>query len=85
MCWPKGAECEGRAAFHRRSESRVTTILDKELKRRIAVDGVDYTVVKIGEGNPKAGMEKPVYYCDQVIAPSGATFYTADDYLGAIV
>ena len=58
MCWPKGAECEGRAAFHRRSESRVTTILDKELKRRIAVDGVDYTVAIDAEGIRLIGIGK---------------------------
>jgi glucose/arabinose dehydrogenase len=42
--------------------------------------GVDYSGLKIGEGQAKAGMEQPVYYWDPVIAPSGATFYTGDAY-----
>ena len=40
--------------------------------------GVDYSGARIGEGTAKEGMEQPVYYWDPVIAPSGATFYTAD-------
>lgn len=38
--------------------------------------GTHYTLLKIGEGTAKAGMEQPVYYWDPVIAPSGMTFYT---------
>jgi aldose sugar dehydrogenase len=40
--------------------------------------GVDYSGAKIGVGTAQAGMEQPVYYWDPVIAPSGATFYSAD-------
>lgn len=40
--------------------------------------GVDYSGARIGEGTAKPGLEQPVYYWDPVIAPSGATFYTAD-------
>lgn len=42
--------------------------------------GRDYTGFKIGEGTEKAGMEQPVYYWDPVIAPSGAMFYTGDQF-----
>ena len=40
--------------------------------------GRDYSGAKIGEGTAKDGMEQPIYYWDPSIAPSGATFYTAD-------
>jgi glucose/arabinose dehydrogenase len=40
--------------------------------------GVDYSGARIGVGTSRPGMEQPVYYWDPVIAPSGATFYTAD-------
>jgi aldose sugar dehydrogenase len=40
--------------------------------------GVDYSGARIGVGTARAGMEQPVYYWDPVIAPSGATFYSAD-------
>lgn len=41
--------------------------------------GVNYDGSPIGQGlTARAGMEQPVYYWDPVIAPSGATFYTAD-------
>jgi len=42
--------------------------------------GVDYSGAKIGEGTAKTGMEQPVYYWDPVIAPSGMTFYTGDEF-----
>ncbi|MGH8531045.1 MAG: PQQ-dependent sugar dehydrogenase [Nevskiales bacterium] len=42
--------------------------------------GRDYTGFKIGEGTEKEGMEQPVYYWDPVIAPSGALFYTGDQF-----
>ncbi|HEX6091023.1 MAG TPA: PQQ-dependent sugar dehydrogenase [Gemmatimonadales bacterium] len=44
--------------------------------------GVDYSGMRIGEGNAKEGMEQPVYYWDPVIAPSGMTFYTGDAFPG---
>ena len=44
--------------------------------------GTDYSGLKIGIGTERAGLEQPVYYWDPVIAPSGATFYTADRYPG---
>ena len=40
--------------------------------------GRDYSMLKIGEGTQKAGMEQPVYYWDPSIAPSGAAFYTGE-------
>jgi aldose sugar dehydrogenase len=40
--------------------------------------GVDYSGARIGVSTARAGMEQPVYYWDPVIAPSGATFYSAD-------
>lgn len=41
--------------------------------------GVNYDGSPIGQGlTANAEMEQPVYYWDPVIAPSGATFYTAD-------
>ena len=40
--------------------------------------GVDYSGARIGVGTARPGMEQPIYYWDPVIAPSGATFYTAD-------
>jgi glucose/arabinose dehydrogenase len=40
--------------------------------------GTHYSLLKIGEGTAKAGMEQPVYYWDPVIAPSGMTFYTGN-------
>jgi glucose/arabinose dehydrogenase len=40
--------------------------------------GIDYSGAKIGVGTSRPGMEQPVYYWDPVIAPSGATFYTAN-------
>jgi aldose sugar dehydrogenase len=42
--------------------------------------GVHYSGAKIGEGTAKPGMEQPVYYWDPVIAPSGMTFYTGDEF-----
>ncbi len=44
--------------------------------------GVDYSGIRIGEGTAKEGMEQPVYYWDPVIAPSGMTFYTGDEFPG---
>jgi glucose/arabinose dehydrogenase len=38
--------------------------------------GRDYTMLPIGEGSAKAGMEQPVYYWDPSIATSGLAFYT---------
>ncbi len=40
--------------------------------------GRDYSGAKIGVGTARDGLEQPVYYWDPSIAPSGATFYTAD-------
>jgi aldose sugar dehydrogenase len=40
--------------------------------------GRNYEGTKIGVGTHKEGMEQPRYYWDPSIAPSGATFYTAD-------
>ena len=40
--------------------------------------GRDYSMLKIGEGTQKAGLEQPVYYWDPSIAPSGAAFYTGE-------
>jgi glucose/arabinose dehydrogenase len=42
--------------------------------------GVHYSGAKIGEGTVKPGMEQPIYYWDPVIAPSGMTFYTGDEF-----
>jgi glucose/arabinose dehydrogenase len=39
--------------------------------------GIDYSGARIGIGTAAPGMEQPIYYWDPVIAPSGATFYTA--------
>ncbi len=44
--------------------------------------GTHYTLLKIGEGTAKPGMEQPVYYWDPVIAPSGMTIYTGDLFAG---
>ncbi len=38
--------------------------------------GVDYSGARIGDGTAKEGLEKPLYYWDPSIAPSGAAFYT---------
>jgi len=40
--------------------------------------GRDYTLLPIGEGTAKEGMEQPVYYWDPSIAPSGLTVYDGD-------
>ena len=40
--------------------------------------GTHYSLLKIGEGTQKKGMEQPVYYWDPVIAPSGMVIYTGD-------
>ena len=42
--------------------------------------GADYSGAKIGVGTAQEGMEQPVYYWDPVIAPSGAIFYTGDQF-----
>lgn len=45
----------------------------------VVVHGIDYPGATIGEGiTDKAGMEKPLYYWDPVIAPSGLAFYTGN-------
>jgi glucose/arabinose dehydrogenase len=44
--------------------------------------GTHYTLLKIGEGTAKPGMEQPVYYWDPVIAPSGMTVYTGELFAG---
>jgi len=44
--------------------------------------GTHYTLLKIGEGTAKPGMEQPVYYWDPVIAPSGLAIYTGDLFAG---
>ena len=38
--------------------------------------GRDYTMLPIGEGTEKPGLEQPIYYWDPSIAPSGMAFYT---------
>jgi glucose/arabinose dehydrogenase len=40
--------------------------------------GRDYTMLSIGEGTAKPGLEQPIYYWDPSIAPSGMAFYTGD-------
>ena len=40
--------------------------------------GRDYSMLPIGEGSAKAGMEQPVYYWDPSIATSGLAFYTGE-------
>ncbi len=40
--------------------------------------GRDYTMLPIGEGTAKPGLEQPIYYWDPSIAPSGMAFYTGD-------
>ncbi|MFT0862272.1 PQQ-dependent sugar dehydrogenase [Ancylobacter sp. G4_0304] len=40
--------------------------------------GRDYSMLPIGEGTHKDGMEQPVRYWDPSFAPSGLAFYTAD-------
>jgi glucose/arabinose dehydrogenase len=42
--------------------------------------GVDYSGAKIGVGTAQEGMEQPIYYWDPVIAPSGAMFYSGDQF-----
>jgi glucose/arabinose dehydrogenase len=44
--------------------------------------GTHYTLLKIGEGTAKPGMEQPVYYWDPVIAPSGMAVYTGELFAG---
>ncbi|MPZ77796.1 MAG: PQQ-dependent sugar dehydrogenase [Deltaproteobacteria bacterium] len=44
--------------------------------------GRHYSLLPIGEGTAKEGMEQPVYYWDPVIAPSGMVFYTGDLFAG---
>ncbi|HKY09084.1 MAG TPA: PQQ-dependent sugar dehydrogenase [Candidatus Binatia bacterium] len=44
--------------------------------------GTHYSMLKIGEGTAKAGMEQPVYFWDPVIAPSGMEVYTGDLFSG---
>jgi len=38
--------------------------------------GRDYTLLPIGEGTAKPGLEQPIYHWDPSIAPSGMAFYT---------
>lgn len=38
--------------------------------------GREYSMLPIGEGQAKEGMQQPVYYWDPSIAPSGLAFYT---------
>ncbi len=44
--------------------------------------GREYSMLPIGEGSAKPGMEQPLHYWDPSIAPSGMTFVTADTYPG---
>jgi glucose/arabinose dehydrogenase len=44
--------------------------------------GREYSMLAIGEGTVKDGMEQPVHYWDPSIAPSGMTFVTSDTYPG---
>ncbi|HEX8356569.1 MAG TPA: PQQ-dependent sugar dehydrogenase [Segetibacter sp.] len=42
--------------------------------------GLEYSGQKVGAGlTQQEGMEQPVYYWDPILAPSGMTFYTAND------
>lgn len=38
--------------------------------------GRDYSMLPIGEGTSKPGLEQPIHYWDPSIAPSGMAFYT---------
>lgn len=40
--------------------------------------GRDYTLLRIGEGTHKPGMEQPLHYWDPSIAPSGLAFYIGE-------
>lgn len=40
--------------------------------------GVDYSGAPLGERQPPAGMQAPTHAFEETVAPSGATFYTAD-------
>jgi aldose sugar dehydrogenase len=42
--------------------------------------GTEYSGGKVGEGTSKAGMEQPVYFWDETVAPSGMAFYSGDKY-----
>jgi aldose sugar dehydrogenase len=44
--------------------------------------GVEYSGGKVGEGTAKEGMEQPLHYWQETIAPSGMTFYAGDRYPG---
>jgi glucose/arabinose dehydrogenase len=44
--------------------------------------GTHYSLLPIGEGTAKPGMEQPVYYWDPVIAPSGMAIYTGSLFTG---
>jgi glucose/arabinose dehydrogenase len=44
--------------------------------------GREYSMLAIGDGTVKDGMEQPVHYWDPSIAPSGMTFVTSDTYPG---
>ena len=44
--------------------------------------GSEYSMLPVGEGTAKDGMEQPVHYWDPSIAPSGMTFVTSDTYPG---
>ncbi len=44
--------------------------------------GREYSMLPIGEGTAKAGMEQPVHYWDPSIAPSGMTFVSGEAYPG---
>lgn len=44
--------------------------------------GREYSMLPVGEGAAKDGMEQPVHYWDPSIAPSGMAFVTGDTYPG---
>ncbi|MFT3672640.1 PQQ-dependent sugar dehydrogenase [Aestuariivirga sp.] len=44
--------------------------------------GREYSMLQIGEGTAKAGMEQPLHYWDPSIAPSGMAFVMSDTYPG---
>ena len=44
--------------------------------------GADYSGAPLGEQRPPAGMQAPTHAFEDTVAPSGATFYTADTIAG---
>jgi aldose sugar dehydrogenase len=42
--------------------------------------GTEYSGGRVGEGTAKQGMEQPVHYWQETVAPSGMAFYTGNKY-----